>query len=311
MSLMIAKVFKFIAITAQLVVVSACSHQSKSTEPGEIPAEEDSLSDEDEYLLGRGVAARILEKFPPIKSPFNRYATAMARYLAGYSARPVTFKGYRAQLIDFSEVSSLSTPGGFIFISKPLVAATNSEDELAGVIAHEVAHVVLRHGEMAYRRKVAAEKNRKKNEKLVGSVANMAKSVAALSKSEKTKDLAREAQVGEKFYDNGIAPLQELLFVAGYNSDQEYAADQMAARLMLDAGYDPTKYAEFLGRNFSFAKRLKKNVGSPGSLFGTHPLDEKRVDRILNLVKGWKPGPRSAKREQRFKIIKEKTLGPQ
>ena len=103
---------------------------------------------------------------------------------------------------------------------------------------------------------------------------------------------------------------RSILLVSKYNHDQEYAADLMAAQIMVDAGYDPKKYAEFLARLIVIAKKANKQESRPGSLFGTHPLYEGRVERINDVVKGWKPGPPSARREQRFKVMREKVFSP-
>jgi predicted Zn-dependent protease len=98
--------------------------------------------------------------------------------------------------------------------------------------------------------------------------------------------------------------------VATYNAEQEFAADKMAVGLLLNAGYDPRKYTEFLKRNFSTMDRLKNSSKSPLRMFETHPMDETRVSRIDAMIKGWKPGPISNVREKRFERLREQILRP-
>jgi len=289
-------------------MIASCSHDEKKLDPENPPPEETTLTDEQEYLLGRQVAADLLARFPPVKAPFNNYSTTLARYLAQFSKRPTTFKGYRAQLTQSSEKSALSTPGGFIFISQPLLKALDNEDELAGVIAHEISHVVLRHGEMAMNRSAEAKKDREKTSKSLKATANILGGIAESAGVSGLTGAAQSAEVASMAYDNGAGKIHEQLLKSGYSQDQEYAADAMALRILLDAGYDPKHFGLFLGRTFSSEERIKKKGIVGGTLLSTHPLDEKRVDRINKLIKGWRPGPASEKRLIRFQQIKAASL---
>lgn len=169
-------------------VVSSCSHSDAKKEASSVPSEDQTLTPEDEYKLGRKVAAKILGAYPPVKGNFNRYSTVMARYIAALSIRPTTFKGYRVQTIDCPELAAVSTPGGFVFLSKPLIGAVKSEDELAGVIAHEVAHIVLRHGEIALRRSLEARKDRKNTETVVATAIDLADTAVSISGGARAKE---------------------------------------------------------------------------------------------------------------------------
>ena len=289
-------------------MIASCSHDEKKLDPENPPPEETTLTDEQEYLLGRQVAADLLARFPPVKAPFNNYSTTLARYLAQFSKRPTTFKGYRAQLTQSSEKSAFSTPGGFIFISQPLLKALYNEDELAGVIAHEISHVVLRHGEMAMNRSAEAKKDREKTAKGLKATANILGGIAGSAGDSRLTGAAQSAEIASMGYDNGAGKIHEQLLKSGYSQDQEYAADAMALRILLDAGYDPKHFGLFLGRTFSSEERIKKKGIVGGTLLSTHPLDEKRVDRINKIIKGWRPGPGSKKRLIRFQQIKAASL---
>jgi predicted Zn-dependent protease len=294
---------KTTAIFCLLVVMNACSHTEKDSSTAQSDGAQN-LSLQEEYQLGTKVGSLVLGNYAPIESQFNRYATTMARYLAMYSTRPVLFKGYRASLIDCSDVAAISTPGGFIFLSRPLVEAATNEDELAGVIAHEIAHIALRHGEVSIRRKAAAQKSRKETESLLDDVTDLADIFLPAASDKDAEKTLEQVKRDRETYGKHVSDLAEVMKVYKYNNNQEYAADKMALDILLESGFDPQKYANFLSRNFSTADRIKNSKKSPIRMFETHPLDEDRVKRIRTAIKGWKPGPGSRSRDNRFAKFK-------
>lgn len=283
---------------------NSCTHTGDKDKSSGQSEETRNLSLKEEYQLGAKVGSLVLGNYAPFESQFNRYATTMARYLALYSTRPVLFKGYRASLIDCTDLAAISTPGGFIFLSKPLVEATTNEDELAGVIAHEVAHIALRHGEMSIRRKAATQKSRKETESLLDDVTDLADFFIPATSDKDAEKTLEQVKRDRETYGKHVSDLAEVMKVYKYNNNQEYAADKMALEILLDAGYDPQKYANFLARNFSTVDRIKNTKKSPIKMFETHPLDEDRVKRIRSAIKGWKPGPGSKARDTRFAKFK-------
>lgn len=292
-----------ITMTSILCLVAgatACSHTGQKESFHAQSGELQNLSLKEEYQLGAKVGSLVLGNYAPLESQFNRYATTMARYLAMYSTRPVLFKGYRASLIDCKDVAAISTPGGFVFLSKPLIEATANEDELAGIIAHEVAHIALRHGEMSIRRKAASQKSRKETEGLLDDVTDLAEFFIPARSDKDAEKTLEQVKRDRETYGKHVSDLAEVMKVYKYNSNQEYAADKMALEILLNAGYDPQKYANFLARNFSTADRIKNTKKTPVRMFETHPLDEDRVKRIRAAIKGWRPGPDSRSRDSRF-----------
>ncbi len=106
-----------------------------------------SFTYEQEHYLGRAIAAAILDKYGLYKDPSaNRYVTLVGQTVAAHSDLPQTFGGYRFLILDSDEVNALAAPGGIIFITRGMLRACENEDQLAAVLAHEVAHVQARHG---------------------------------------------------------------------------------------------------------------------------------------------------------------------
>ena len=102
---------------------------------------------EQEYYIGRSVAAQILAQYPLLDSPAaEEYVQTLGQLIALASPRPVVFRGYSFAILDSNEVNAIATPGGHVLLSRGLVELAETEDDLAGILAHEVAHVVLAHG---------------------------------------------------------------------------------------------------------------------------------------------------------------------
>ena len=122
--------------------------------PGSIVANAlDDLSLIEEYVLGRDVAATILSGYrlyaanPALTAYLNKICNA----LVINSPRPAAFNGYHVAILDSDEINAFASPGGHIFLTRGIIAAAGSEDALAAVIAHELAHIQLRHGLRAIR----------------------------------------------------------------------------------------------------------------------------------------------------------------
>ncbi|HWP68404.1 MAG TPA: M48 family metalloprotease, partial [Rectinemataceae bacterium] len=105
------------------------------------------LLPEEEYYIGRAVAASIFTKYAPYDNrDLNSYLNKLGQGLALYSSRPEIYAGYRFIGLSSDEVNAFATPGGHILVARGLLRLVQSEDELAAVLAHEIAHVALGHG---------------------------------------------------------------------------------------------------------------------------------------------------------------------
>src|SRR3990172_4657310 len=105
------------------------------------------LSDEEEYYLGRAVAARILSSYPLLENnKLTEYVNLVGQTVAIYSDKPITYDGYHFAVLNSKEINAFACPGGIIFITKGMINAVQNEDELAAVLAHEVAHINHRDG---------------------------------------------------------------------------------------------------------------------------------------------------------------------
>ncbi len=217
------------------------------------------LSEEEEYYLGRGVAAVVLSQYRPYRKPaLQAYVNKVAAVVAANSNRPETFGGYHVQILDTAEINAVSAPGGFIFVSRGFLALMPDEEALAAVLAHEVGHIALGHGVSAI------------------SQANLTEALTIVGKeavASTTSGLT--AQLTAVFGDS-VKQVTDTLLTKGYSRSQEYAADEYAAVVLQRTGYDPQGLATML-------KALETKgaaEGSEGGWYATHPEPKRRLGEL-------------------------------
>ncbi len=219
------------------------------------------VSAEEEHLLGRAVAARILSRFPPRYSrPLDLYVNRVGLVLAANSERPETYGGYRFLVLDTADPISFAAPGGYIFISRGALQALPSEDALAAILAHEVAHVALRHGLDAL-----------SHDSVMKSLMKAGREVCVSECGGVVSQLA--SQLGQQA-DAVFSTVVE----KGYGRSQEYEADAMAVQILKRSGYNPHALVDAL-------LALEKRAALDGSgMFTSHPGPERRRDRVARAV---------------------------
>ncbi|MFA5362421.1 MAG: Maf family nucleotide pyrophosphatase [Candidatus Omnitrophota bacterium] len=152
---------------------------------------------------------------------------------------------YSFKIIEDKEINAVSLPGGFVYVFTGLIDITRSDQELAGVIAHEVGHIVARH-------------SIKKLQAVMGY--SLARLLAIA--------IPQSGQVGV----TADAAFTELML--GYGREDELLADQLAARYLKAAGYDPHGIIQFLEH---FQEIERRKPARPKSYFKTHPYVPDRI----------------------------------
>ncbi|HEO65424.1 MAG TPA: hypothetical protein ENI73_06075 [Spirochaetes bacterium] len=105
----------------------------------------------EEYFIGRSVAAFLITETridlysEDENTPLDDYISKVGHTLVKASDRPGTYQGYRFVVAKSKRVNAYAVPSGFIFITTGLIKLCENEDELAGVLAHEISHIVLKH----------------------------------------------------------------------------------------------------------------------------------------------------------------------
>ena len=221
-----------------------------------------SLSEEEEYYLGRSVSATILSKYRPyLDRTLTAYVNKIAATLVNVSDRPETYIGYHVMVLDTEEINAVSAPGGYVFLSKGFLKILPDEDALAGVIAHEIAHVVHAHG-----MKAISDSN------LTNALLLLGKDTAAAQTSGLVNQLTSA-------FGDSVKDITNTLLVNGFSRSQEYEADSYAVNLLKKAGYKP----ESLLAALESLNAAQKN-GSKGGWMSTHPEPEDRIEEIEDSI---------------------------
>ena len=218
------------------------------------------FSVDDELALGRKYAADLDRRLPLVAgSEAGTAVDRIGRRLAAHAPRAAE---WRFSVVNTREVNAFAVPGGYIYVNRGLVELAETEDELAGVLAHEIAHVVARHSTRAMSKQL-----------LLTAVA-MGASLAVSRKSERWGDIIATA--------GGAGVLMAGL---KYSRNDEYQADRLGAEIMQAAGYSPHGLATF------FEKLQGKSAGRGASrgarflaLVSTHPPTGERIARLQPLL---------------------------
>lgn len=219
------------------------------------------ISDEEEYYVGRAVAAKILGSYQlSTDAVLTRYVNLIGKTVTLNSDKPYTFGGYHFAILETDEINAFAAPGGTIFITRGMIKTTANEDELAAVIAHEVAHVSKRDG-------IAAIKS-----------ARWTQAVTVIGTTAARNYTSGEVSQLVSIFEGSIDDIFKTLVVNGYSRSQEYAADEGAVQTLAKCGYDPRALSSFL-------KRLEqKGKSSGGGITQTHPGTADRIENISGKI---------------------------
>jgi len=221
---------------------------------------QEGFTPEQEYYIGRSVGAVIVNRYTPYPNPqANGYLNLLGQTLAQASDRPETFGGYHFLILDSDEINAFAAPGGLIFVSRGMLRCCGSEDAVAAVLAHEIAHIQLRHGIQSI------EKSRQ-TQALTILAAEGAKTFGGKALSDLTKT-----------FEGSINDITSTLINSGYSRSFEQEADASAVRILSRVGYNPNALVAMLRE---MEKRLK-----PGGLdfAKTHPSPGSRINDIESI----------------------------
>ena len=206
-----------------------------------------------EVALGRQLALEVEQQSKLVDDPIiTEYINRVGQNVVLHSDAKVPFT---IKVIDSDEVNAFALPGGFFFVNKGLILAADNEAELAGVMAHEIAHVAARH----------AMENQGKMQAI------------------------QYGLLGTILFGGGIASaiaqnaggFAQLLSFLQFSRGAETEADILGVQYLYASGYDPTAMSTM------FEKLSQKNKKKPGTLakiFSTHPQSLDRRDASLALV---------------------------
>ncbi|MDQ6993825.1 MAG: M48 family metalloprotease [Mariprofundus sp.] len=239
-----------------------------------------SFSEEERYYIGRASGARLLSGHRLLKQrALQDYISAIGLTLAMGSSRPELYAGYHFIIINEPKlINAYAMPGGFIFITTGLIRKAASEDELAAVLAHEVAHLVLDHP--------------------IGSVKSQYRN--ALMKdilAEAGKNASKQAQKVAKLAGglNNLSNMMVDFAAKGYSRSKEEDADMEAITILKSSGYDPKALPSILAKLHSIGTGIS----------GTHGNAKARAQAVTKELNHQKKRSIVKARTKRFALIKK------
>jgi predicted Zn-dependent protease len=233
---------------------------------------------EQEYYIGRTVGVHILKKYPPYKNrAANEYVNTVGQLVARASEVPETYGGYHFLIQDSQQINALAAPGGLIFLTRGLIRCCGSEDALAAVLAHEVAHVQNKHGLQAIKK---------------SRITNALTTIGV--ESARTFGDAEVGQLVDVFGDS-VKDITKTLIDKGYSRSFEHRADKDAVTILRRVGYDPNGLLDML---VEMDQRLVE--GTP-DFASTHPSPKRRIDKVLSILGNHVPVNPPDSRRKRFR----------
>ncbi|HKW76130.1 MAG TPA: M48 family metallopeptidase [Terriglobales bacterium] len=207
----------------------------------------DWYSTEKEIRMGKEYAQQIEQSMKLIQDPVvTEYVNRIGQNLVRNSDAKVPFT---IKVVDSDEINAMALPGGFFYVNSGLILAADDEAELAGVMAHEIAHVCARH---ATRQMTRAQFANFMSLPLIfvgGGIGYAARQAAGIG-----------------------LPLTFLHFSRGFEAE----ADYLGVQYMYKAGYDPNEFVNFFEK---IQAQEKKRPGSLAKAFATHPQTPDRIQK--------------------------------
>jgi predicted Zn-dependent protease len=205
------------------------------------------ISQEEEITIGRQIAGNLLGASALVKDQsLQSYVNNVGRWVASQSERPDL--AWHFGVIESSDVNAFAAPGGYIFLTRGLYSLLQNEAELAGVLGHEIGHVIRKHHLKILQQSSLVDLGGKLISKRIGG-------------NDKV----------QKLIGNGAEIVARSL-----DKDAEFEADRIAVVLAARAGYDAFAFPEVLQQIGHFSK----DDGSVALLFKTHPHPDDRLEKL-------------------------------
>ncbi len=221
------------------------------------------ISEQQEIQMGAQAHEDVLREYAALDNPaLQAYVNGIGQKLAKQSHRPDL--QWRFTVVDSPDVNAFALPGGYIYITRGLMAYLNSEAELAGVLGHEIGHVTARHGVRQQSASTAAGLG-----VVLGSIL-----VPGLDNQAATGMMQSVAQA----------------WTAGYGRDHELESDRLGAQYLAKTGYDPQAMIAVIGvlknQELFAAEQARREGREPRSsyhgTFDSHPSNDARLQQVVN-----------------------------
>jgi len=213
------------------------------------------INEEQEANIGREYASLLVGAAPLVDRPdVQRYVNRVGRWLSLHSERPKL--DWKFGVLDSGNINAFATPGGYVFVTRGLLARLHSEAELAGVLAHEIAHVVKKHHLSAIRKSAGLQ-------------------AGANILAEYQSNRGRSSQASERM----VSGAKEVM-LRGLDKSDEFEADRMGVVIATRSGYDPFGLPAVL----QTLQSMNPQDSGLALMFSTHPAPGARLDELERVM---------------------------
>jgi len=235
------------------ITVTPLATYAQTPTPTQIKIHSNKFALGDDVKLGQEAAGQAEKQMQLVRDPeLGDYLERVGQRLA--AAIPTEFQHpefrYSFKVVNAKDINAFALPGGPMYVNSGMIAAARSEDEMAGVMAHEISHVALRHG------------------------------TAQVTKAQKYQMLSGIMGMGGQILGGPLGTIAQLgsqgvgVYLLKFSREYETEADLLGARIMAGAGYDPRELANM------FKTIEGQGGGGSPSFLSDHPSPKDRVAKI-------------------------------
>lgn len=277
---------KIVSAIALSIMLGSCS-----TNPATGQRELSLMSEADEIKIGAENDAAVKKEYGVYNSPqLQAYVNEVGQKLAKHSQRANLT--WHFTVVDSPEINAFALPGGYVYITRGLMAYLDSEEELAGVLGHEIGHVTARHG----------------------------------AKRQTQGTIAQVLSIGAEILGQVVGGVQGVgqavsgiagQMILSYGREQELQSDQLGAQYLATNNYDPKAMIKVIGvlknQEVFAADRARaegKTVQKMPDWGSSHPSNDQRLSEIAQIASTLKPrGATDAGRDRYLRAINGMTFG--
>lgn len=222
-------------------------------------------TDDEEVLIGKEISATLLGAFPLSTDREKQlYINRVGVWLAMQTTRANL--NWHFAVLDVQNINAFASPGGYIFVTRGLLDILDNEAQLAGVLSHEIAHVLERH-----------HISELKSNASFGIASDLSQFALRQSTNESYKTKYLSDVVSTK-----LIAATKSLYTNGLAKSDEFSADHLGMLISARAGYDPYAYLEVLHK----MDKYSSDDSQLALLFKTHPKPSERLTNLESLIQG-------------------------
>jgi len=282
------KTILFLVLLA--LIISCAPTTSSRYREGDNIGQQTGMTVQDERRLTQEALPEMRKEYPPAKNPeLQKYISNLGMKIVRANNLEGNPYHYNFTVVDVEYVNAFALPAGTVFVTAPLIAMTSNEAELAGVVGHEIGHVVARH---TAERMYVMEKEQTKTwlyaagGGLLGAAAGFGLGKLLCADGDRAC-LAKAAAIGAAAGAGGGLLVQKFKFMANSRED-EMEADRLGFKYAVGAGYDKDQVGKFYEKLLQSEKKAKDSgssiTRSLADAMSTHPPSEERVKQMNEMA---------------------------